>query len=209
MVLAILQGRKTQTRRVVKYEHYHGCFTGDCPHGSQTECNDSLREYGLNECPYGFPGDRLWVKETYWAFDKPTSDMFGPNPIHYRANYAFNPKGDKEAGIVWRPSIFMPRWASRITLEITDVRVQQLQEISEKDAQAEGILVERVITGVECYGGPPIESYGDRAFYEGGSDEGYSDAAEAYSHLWDDINGKTNPWESNPWVWAITFRRAS
>lgn len=157
-------------------------------------CNPAQRWVKPVKCPYGAPGDRLWVRET-WA-DANSDD--GPVicyradldrhychkdawPIEYErypgcsfSNWA----GDLESGTEghWRPSIFMPRWASRITLEITDVRVQRVQEIGQGDACEEGRPL-----GVE-----PIEWY---------------------AALWNKINGKKAPWASNPWVWVIGFKR--
>lgn len=97
----------------------------------------------------------------------------------------------------WRPSIYMPRWASRITLEVTEVRVERLQDISEEDAQAEG---------VERCDGFPL-SLG----YPAGEDDGkcvlYPSAVRAFSVLWDSLNHERAPWRSNPWVWVIRFKR--
>ena len=134
------------------------------------------------KCPHGQPGDQLWVRETWMAFEE--------DRIHYRADYAFDPKGDEEAGITWRPSIFMPRWASRIQLEITDVRVQRVNDISELDAIDEGAGA--TPTAHLEWDGEPYE-YRKR-FHE----------------LWDTINAKRGfGWDKNPWVWAITFKRIS
>lgn len=143
----------------------------------------------------------------------------------------------KEPGYAWKPSIFMPRWASRINLEITEIRVERLQDISEKDAIAEGIIEDgQCIIGVDCYGGHPIERTATRYFTPGG-EEPYECAADAFRVLWDSINGQPSPvlkdkkivsyvsypWEDvqetrthrgkpwlvcgNPFVWAISFRR--
>jgi hypothetical protein len=125
-------------------------------------------------CPYGIPGDRLWVRETF------AQGVEGcPGGISYRADHA-DPKGDGPAHPVkWRPSIFMPRAASRILLEITDVRVQRLQEISTRDIWAEGIAASPDVD--------PVHEWRD---------------------LWDSLNAARGfGWAANPWVWAITFRR--
>jgi hypothetical protein len=171
MVRAILAGTKTQTRRGVKRL--------DVRAGMPQPENDSL----LSLCsPYGQPGDRLWVRET-WAW-------FGcerlPCEVLYRADghtKLYDGYGR------WRPSIHMPRWASRILLEITDVRVERLCDISEADARAEGIKVD------EC--GHAIREEDHVAW--GG-------ARSAFADLWASINGPDS-WAANPWVWVISFRR--
>ena len=124
MVRAILDGSKTQTRRVAKE------FNG------MPNLDGILRRYPhQNGCPYGKPGDRLWVRET-WAHERDGTGCPDDTGILYRAT---DPGwDDEETGLRWRPSIYMPRRASRILLEITDVRVQRLQEIGDEDARAEG-----------------------------------------------------------------------
>lgn len=160
MVRAILDGRKTQTRRIVN---------------SSTDNSLRLREqyphkhYNIN-CPFGQRGDRIWVRET-WArynIDQDGHDMA------YRATTPVDwPEGGR-----WRPSIHMPRWASRILLEITDVRVERLNSISEVDAEAEGV-----------------------------TDTGYGDSlVDGYRYLWKSIYGEES-WAANPWVWVIEFKR--
>lgn len=166
MVRAILAGTKTQTRRVVKVE-------------------PGKLDVGENPaCPYGVPGgSRLWVRET-WYDDNATRDA-EPIPtshddfIHYRADGEAHDQFEELDGFLrWRPSIFMPRWASRITLEVTEVRVERLQEITEADAWAEGIAAHVV---------RPIHDY---------------------AALWDSLNAKRGfGWDTNPWVWVVSFRR--
>lgn len=124
------------------------------------------------------PGDRLWVRET-WRVERFPSAPDAPH-IHYRADQTAEHEA-YSAARMWKPSIFMPRWASRITLEVIGVRVERLQEISEVDAIAEGM---------QSPGIPAAMS--NRA---------------AFARLWDDINGKRAPWASNPWVWVVEFRR--
>jgi hypothetical protein len=158
MVRAILEGRKTITRRVLKLQDYDG---GNC-----YETRDGILRDILSLCPYGIPGDRLWVRET-WA------DPCGKRIPVYRADEA-----TAYQNVKWRPSIFMPRWASRITLEITRVRVERLQDITEKDAISEGVL----------------SSDYDKTY------------RYAFSVLWDSINGPKYPWSDNPWVWVIDLR---
>jgi hypothetical protein len=132
MVRAILEGRKTQTRRVVKPQS--AILTDEMARvlGVQPPAQQNAP---VISCPYGVPGDRLWVRETYaWSGDSsiPEADRIASGEVWYRAD------GGRGGGIRWRPSIFMPRWASRILLEITDVRVERLQDISDDDCRAEG-----------------------------------------------------------------------
>jgi hypothetical protein len=188
MVRAILAGTKTQTRRVVKLQppavvqSIYRPFPAE-PNNWQGYGFGSIHWYG--RCPYGVAGDRLWVRET-WAVPH-RYDHLGPSniptkgvPVHYAAT-------EDRGGLRWRPSIHMCRFASRITLEITDVRVERLQEISEADAIAEG-----------CVGGH-------------GASKGYAYNATPHEHyraLWESINGPGS-WDLNPWVWAISFRRVT
>lgn len=151
MVKAIIEGRKTQTRRVCGEPKW----IGGLKHGSLS----------IWPCPYGQPGDRLWVKESY---------LPGGN-ISYRADSP----GDGTVKMSWKSGRFMPRWASRITLEITEVRVQRLQEITNRDAVAEGVEYD-----LSKPDGAPLSRF---------------------NKLWDSINGKKHPWKSNPWVWVISF----
>lgn len=210
MVRAILSGAKTQTRRVLISEHaedaavWADCRDGRWESGIASGASGSFGHGEFVRCPFGISGDRLWVGETHALFmvgegmDRPV-----PQCVAYRAtcdadggfDYA-NGRGEVMRIKVtkWTPSIHMPRWASRITLEITEVRVQRLQEISEDDARAEG--VERDTepcdhTRLSCEEigclGPTHRS--------------------TFCELWDSINGKRAPWSSNPWCWEITFRR--
>ncbi len=226
MVRAILEGRKTQTRRVLKIRGVDG---GQCAITSPAEemlrFDDGTFHYrstgalsGPYSCPYGQPGDRLWVRET-WA---ETDRHDGTPVVTYAAggciavgrgpqrraddflihDYAWTetPEPDR-----WRPSIHMPRWASRITLEITDVRVERLQDMEgqapypgESDALAEG--VRRI-------------HHGDGAhFYSALRDEphpnNWNDPTDAFRELWDSINESRGfGWNANPWVWCLSFRR--
>jgi len=161
MVKAILDGRKTQTRRIIKPQPFLG---------------DKFQNYEpqVGKCPYGYEGDRLWVRET---FAEPFGKGMG---VIYRADYGENLH-------TWKPSIFMPRWASRITLEVTAVRVERLQEISGKDAQQEGF---------------PWHGIGATLQF------GYRPPLTWFSDLWDSLNAKRGyGWSNNPWVWCISFRK--
>lgn len=192
MVRALLAGTKTQTRRVVKPDHLIGAHDA-----YMTTPEGQAKQTKL--CPYGQPGDRLWVRETHapqadcWgAWERWLRGDGGPAPIiHYAAD--FKPFQDGQGFTIhkpfiekWRPSIHMPRWASRITLEVTEVRVERLQDISEADALAEGVKVHP-----DHHGKPRTSIYSP---------------VQAYADLWDQINGPES-WAANPWVWAITFKR--
>lgn len=184
MVRAILEGRKTQTRRVIKLpkwsterwsdveidsctilDPYHDLPSAIC---CDTGCLADI------QCPYGLAGDRLWVREA-WHCDADLKEaraahedlMIDVPVIFYRASEP------EEAGWQWRSPLHMPRWASRLLLEVIEVRVQRLQEMTQQDALAEagGVL-------------------------------------PSFTYAWDQLNAKRGyPWGSNPWVWALTFRR--
>lgn len=184
MVRALLAGQKTQTRRPVKITHrtpgLAACLTP--PVGAPR-----LR-VAAELCPYGQPGDRLWVREAW------RERAIGEAGHLERGGYAYRATENVD-GLAerWRPSIHMPRAASRITLEITDVRVERLQDISEADARAEGATY---------HDGRGIGHSGWR------HDHGavHADARSAYGRLWNDINGPGS-WDVNPWVWVVEFRR--
>lgn len=183
---------KTQTRRVFK-----DTVSADCVGFRQFRTDGpglwrQMFQSGLNEmpkgwthkCPYGMPGDRLWVKETFGCLGRSPKD--GPptkgdeKTTCYRATDSVVPHLIK-----WRPSIFMPRWASRITLEIVSVRVERVQEISEADAVAEGIELTEVVRGHRVW---------------------HASHRAAYASLWQVINGPGS-WEANPVVWVVEFKR--
>ena len=125
--------------------------------------------------------------------------QLGLGDLHYAATHTEEPPPR------WRPSIHMPRWASRITLEITGVRVERLQDITEEDAIAEGIYEDQVIVGAHCNGGTHTEVRGSR-FFGTDDNEGFEFAAGAYKALWDSIYGRDS-WDKNPWVWVVEFKR--
>lgn len=185
MVRAILEGQKTQTRRIVKIRKTDYSVTMDDYLSSGKKLGNHKEIY-LGNSPYGQPGDRLWVKET-WA-TAPNFDHLKPTELP--TGICILKRADNGAsGGKWRPSIFMMQWMSRITLEITNVRVEQLKDISEDDACAEGVDVSEYI---ECISPPymvPCEC-----------------ATRAYSALWEEINGPGS-WDANPWVWVIEFKR--
>ncbi len=197
MVRAILSGRKTQTRRVISNVSPDNCI----PLHKPTKTKDGIYTHvmdapGHGLCPFGQVGDRLWVREAYqgplFNFDQmetyleDTSKFERPEFCEYRADGGKTPEyydADDNLRYGWKPSIHMPRWASRITLEITGVRVERLNDISEEDAKAEGVAPsQHVIT--------PLE-----ALYRVG-----------FLKLWQSIYGEES-WRANPWVWVIEFRR--
>lgn len=179
MVHAILQGHKTQTRRVVKSKH--SPFT-DWQHW-QPALGMERGFYFINEnghhhikCPYGQTGDRLWVRETWAASEHWDSDAGRTVRV---LSYKATSKNPSFKG--WKPSIHMRRADSRITLEITGVRVERLQDIREEDARAEGVTIR--------------------------SETQYDGIAKDYFFaLWESVHG-LHSWAKNPWVWVISFKR--
>ncbi len=187
MVRAILEGRKTQTRRVCKPEHFNG---SEMP--SDHAMENAIR-FGA-KCPYGQVGDRLWVKETFGLHDNRQ-----PTIVYYRADNELKYESDGP----WTPSIFMRREYSRITLEIVSVRVERLNEISEADAAAEG--VERNASVIDGSWSPE-DGYIKYPIDENLEDFPAWTAVESYQTLWESING-AGSWAANPWVWVIEFKR--
>lgn len=196
MVRAILAGAKTQTRRIVKpkYNGDHIAITEWREQGGVWYGLDGWRTVAHAKCPYGQPGDRLWVREAWWqdvrdplcAVMDADGYVIDRHPMS-KATGTIVPVDDFCSHKFWRkcPSIHMPRWASRITLEITGIRVERLQEISGEDALTEGVDPEMCEDG--HYPCP--------------------DAAKlAFCDLWETINGPDS-WDANPWVWCISFRR--
>jgi len=197
MVRAILDGTKTQDATVVTVRHENNTRIGPKGHQAHIESPEAL-----NHCPYGQPGDRLWVRET-WA---PVYLGYDYCELEYRAGQwqkrferpCLGEKAREQAvrygektgwGMTWATPIHMPRWASRITLRVTDVRVERVQEIYPKDIVAEGVQYEQHYEGL----GNPCDEI--RMFY-------------AWQELWDSINAKQGfGWDKNPWVWVVTFER--
>ena len=209
-VRAILNGKKTQARRplpevfnsppdllrgwllpgtwahlspaVVPADAWGACWHSTYP--------------SAQRCPYGVPGDRLWVRET-WAGALCDSENGG---VLYRADCTA-PGSPSPADLSrgaparWRSPIHMPRWASRLTLEVVGVRVERLHAITEADAQAEGLpprAPQRAMFGLK----PSSEPVWVNCTH-----------IEAFAVMWEEINGERAPWRSNPWVWVIEFRR--
>lgn len=186
MIRAVLAGTKTQTRRLVK-----PAPPPDLPHSGGTswlwsEKLGNFQPYGTVghipmpmkmgiRCPFGVIGDRLWVRESFRM-------SASGGEVHYPASLSDYDRAEKGP---WKPSIHMPRAASRIDLDVTGVRVERLQDITPSDAIAEGIF------GDGRYATEPPLPY----------------PVATFKKLWDSINGGRGSWASNPWVWAVSFRR--
>lgn len=205
MVRAILEGRKSQTRRLVKYVAERGgaiAFDGKTLTYAETNpyTGEHVKRHAMG-CPYGKPGDRLWVRET-WAVEESLNDTppskFSKWPTWFAADGSYlanTPKRGVHTGKPrgrWRPSIHMPRWASRITLEITDVRVERVKEISGQDAISEGI--------------EPFSRDGITTFRDYLTGETGHAAYQSFQTLWQSING-LDSWDANPWVWVVEFQK--
>jgi len=180
MVRAILEGRKTQTRRVVK------------PPSPYADGDDITVAWACGDvkCPYGKPGDPLWVREGLRGDGQPGDRRIGIMRYAADGEMVLTYNQDHLWGYK-RPTlsaIYMPRWASRILLEVTDVRVERLQEISWNDAKSEGVITR----DGPLYADEPVTAYVPQ---------------DQYRILWDSINGKKHPWSSNPWVWVVEFKK--
>lgn len=204
MVRAILEGRKIQTRRVIKFkpgEHRIHKLTSTGSNEWLLErwpkCEREFGNFGRCDnlkCPYGAAGDRLWVKETW--FPSPVGKFASNRKITktrpaWASTILYRADGDEVIKpLRWKPSIFMPRWASRITLEIREVRVERLQEISARDCEYEGLI------------------HGARAAWScpGWEGDPFREGHLGYKWLWESINGKGS-WDKNPFCWVITFKR--
>ncbi|HDO6729046.1 morphogenetic protein [Klebsiella pneumoniae] len=187
MVRAILDGRKTQTRRIVKLQPDEDGLA-KVTNGPWVDTSE--RNY---RCPFGDVGDRIWVRETFQgplfdyeqmeAYLEDSSRFEKPEFCQYAADGGHRPEyqdADDNLRHGWRPSIHMPRWASRIMLEITDVRVERLKSISDGDAIREGCSIADMKSG-DC-------------------------VADVFARLWASIYGAES-WNANPWVWVIEFKR--
>ncbi len=175
MVRAYLDGTKTQTRRIIKPSWWR-CLDPE---------DEEDQAQALTMCPYGKPGDRLWGRETFAPTD---GDGSTPCSVIYRADD--NRGVEDPAEVTWKPSIFMPRWASRMLAEVVSVRVERVQDISEEDAIAEGVQALPI--------GP------DRRPFLGKIPT--RSARDGFRMLWKSINGLES-WEANPWVWVVEFKR--
>ncbi|BEO13072.1 hypothetical protein SMQC17_11020 [Serratia marcescens] len=211
MVRAILDGRKTQTRRVIKLSHERG-MVNPVIRGRNGEISSISCRLAPTLCPFGQVGDRLWVRETFADVNTEGGPAFtyradqglkfcldDESPVDYDRypgkSFAMwcSDLWNGEDGHGWTPSIHMPRWASRITLEITDVRVERLNDISESDAKSEGVKP----------AGDMLPDYPDTFLTPNGD---FATAKVAFQRLWQSIYGEES-WGDNPWVWVIEFRR--
>jgi hypothetical protein len=200
MVRAILEGRKTMTRRVIKSNRNYGDFllieqTDKTFWPYHSIDGESFDATGNGDeipiaCPYGQPGDRLWVRETCFIHNPP-NDRDPHGTVYYSADIGLGGKESKPT-----PSIFMPRWASRILLEVTGIRVERVQDIGEQDAKAEGVY-------------PEFECDDFAAFMEKRFDPAKESTYRlGFKHVWNKINAKRGyGWDTNPWVWVVRFKR--
>ncbi len=227
MVRAIIEGRKTVTRRVMKYQPHEDAsvtvgnynVTVVDRHGEQQPGPEAFGAWWSDGergciCPHGQPGDRLWVRETWtdvnlcgapalaYRADEDIRDLMEePGFLDDRGAFNYDDPRVKPYPFAcwyadldqarWRPSIHMPRWASRILLEITAVRVERLQDISEEQAKAEG-----------------VRDAGEGSFDVEDSKHFAADPRESFASLWSSINGESS-WDANPWVWCIEFKRVT
>ena len=168
MVRAILAGAKTQTRRIMKPQPTR--VDGGVPFGDGPKWARAAPGSAVISCPHGKRGDRLWVREAHYIIGE-------HREVFFRATQDSNNSPTLSWPGPWRPSIHMPRWAGRITLEVTGVRAERLQSISAADGWAEGI----------CYS-PDV------------------DPVHEFRELWERINGPGS-WDANPWIWVVSFRR--
>lgn len=217
MVRAILDGRKTQTRRPVKFPHIDRDAMCEL---SGNELAGELSAGNFRNSPYGKPGDRIWVRETWgvvshqldedsriqpWSPDRPATAIhempFGNGYYSGHAIYAADgdftwgdDDGYEDGRSCWKPSIHMPRAACRILLEVTGVRVERLNDLSETDAESEGIDMEALYDSQDCYDCIADHNMTGRPTVTG-----------AFKYLWESIYGEGS-WQANPWVWVIEFK---
>jgi len=209
MVRAVLTGSKTQARQPVKpvkgYEHDNICRPDLAIAAHKVWWHGEFENVGvLQSCPLGQPGDRLWVREKFAAFDadwcfpgRPHDLRDGPWP-----NFIYPANGGKEPPKgTCRPSVNMPRWASRITLEITGVRVERLQDISHRDACREGLFREEYNWRENEF---PLDDIAYRTSPT--AKTRFSCPKQCFQELWESIY-KPESWQANPWVWVIEFKR--
>ena len=192
-VRAILLGLKTQPRRLVKPQPLNGDYLAHHRLAGWQLCDSVGRVVRHVGCPFGEPGELLWVRESFWQAVQATQMPCGEYESYWAGAIEYDEQRAKpgwhnndQYGKGWmakRPSIHMPRRASRLTLRVTGVRVERLQEISDTDAIAEGC-------GIDLDESPIEES-----------------ARPHFSNRWDRINGKRAPWDTNPWVWVVEFDR--
>lgn len=213
MVQAILEGRKSQTRRIMEPQPWYGSQVPDGPHfifppGSGQRFNAEVSKNGnwyvmqegfqryFSKMAKWQPGDLLWVREIY-KIEGSMSHGESVLGVKYKAGGRWIQNDSKEVFDIfhkskegWRPNIFLPKIAARIWLQVTDIRVERLQDISEEDAKAEG--VEKIDDSIFCWR------------HYGGKYAGCSTARNSFQSIWKSINGDES-WNINPWVWVISF----
>lgn len=205
MVRAILDGNKTQTRRVVRVQPIRGeeiaPYCTGAPHLGYSfyiRRDDGAWTSRKRFYPPYKVGDILWVKETFTTIEAEREIVCGvsydlvPESYLYRADPMWDGMGRGDFSWNWTPSIYMPRDAARIFLKVTNVRVERLQDISEEDAIRECVDAYR-----ESLKGDDV-AYGNCGLF---------DKRTQFRFLWDSINGEKHPWKSNPWVWVYEFER--
>ncbi|WP_034949781.1 hypothetical protein [Erwinia oleae] len=206
-VRALLSGQQTQTRRIMKsqlmgpgQDNHEGCYGIDVIN-NHLQGNRVMGMENLSyHCPYGQPGDRLWVRETWRGpiidanevsdYERSPTRFKNPRYCQYRADTShFVDRADQEDQSGWQAGIHMPRWASRIDLEIARIRVEKIQDISEDDVMAEGVQTDsHFLNNFFTMHNEPVS------------------AKDAYRKQWALQYGGTS-WEVNPWVWVIDFTR--
>lgn len=222
MIEALLADRKTQTRRLVKKlaecdipGAYLDAYNGGPEWCWWTADDRQCNGHGSIRCPYGKPGDLLWVKESHWR------DWREPNVVIYDATPEWgkyrdepfpvrstNPDGhqptreESRAAMLpkfWRrrSPMLMPRWASRLTLQVVAIRIERVQDISEADAQAEG-LQRPILSEGPVFDSPlgPLRTHPQTGYYR-----------DAFAATWDEIHGEEHPWSANDRVWVVTFEK--
>ncbi|HFD7189351.1 TPA: hypothetical protein ACF5TK_000880 [Klebsiella pneumoniae] len=215
MVRAILDGRKTQTRRIMAPQPADDIERGIFPNPEVIGWKSSLRhKHGSTTahfCPYGKPGDRIWVREAFRVHSRATDvatlvykasvrNSWTEQTLRVPVAVCNKPATPEK----WTPSLHMPRWASRILLEITDVRVERLNTISPEDAESEGLEC----TNFTGFGDEPgLPSYPEPDVYFDPLKKQWKEyPPEAFAGLWESIYGEGS-WQANPWVWVIEFKR--
>lgn len=208
MVRALLAGTKTQTRRIIKPQPSEG-VTGfwyathpESKRWTGAFCKINMVDTWV-KCPYGQPGDRLWVKET--TVNVEAHGFVGPVYAESEEGHAYrswglgpNPVEVEPEDVKLRPSLFMTRKMARILLEVTAIRVERLQDITEEDAKAEGIVLST----------PAEKVQGEKKDLWKHGNAVTSSPVRAYKHLWESINGPES-WDANPWVWIVEFKRVT
>jgi hypothetical protein len=209
MVQAILEGRKTQTRRICKHQHW--------THSELTDVNINKRIQKVDRnvsCPYGQPGDLLWVREkfakTMGVFEPEICYSFFADDFHWSWQPGDVPHGklscqwhdaDLSKEVKWKPSIHMPKAAARIWLEITEVKVERVQDISEEDAIAEGIIPLLASSmQLKTQGQLYFDYTKPKQIFNEGIPPFWS-----FNSLWCSINGGES-WDANPWVWVVKYK---